>query len=223
MSATLSTKLQRLDDFLVSEAVGDDAMLLSELDGFLAGLIVCPDMITPSEWLPVVWGEESPVFETERQAQAVIKLIMGHYNDIARQLDQDRYSPIYDIFDDDDKMAWELWVDGFWQAVLLHPEGWLDIDTTDDEDVQTAMFSLSRLHEIAATPPGDLKPMEMDEQLEELAPGLIPYAVSILHRARCLQTAQATTSARQKHPKVGRNDPCPCGSGKKFKRCCLRK
>jgi hypothetical protein len=24
-------------------------------------------------------------------------------------------------------------------------------------------------------------------------------------------------------PKVGRNDPCPCGSGRKFKRCCLRK
>lgn len=23
--------------------------------------------------------------------------------------------------------------------------------------------------------------------------------------------------------KVGRNDPCPCGSGKKFKKCCLNK
>lgn len=23
--------------------------------------------------------------------------------------------------------------------------------------------------------------------------------------------------------KVGRNDPCPCGSGKKFKKCCGRK
>jgi uncharacterized protein YecA (UPF0149 family) len=22
--------------------------------------------------------------------------------------------------------------------------------------------------------------------------------------------------------KVGRNEPCPCGSGKKFKKCCLR-
>ena len=22
-------------------------------------------------------------------------------------------------------------------------------------------------------------------------------------------------------PKVGRNDPCPCGSGKKYKHCCL--
>ena len=25
------------------------------------------------------------------------------------------------------------------------------------------------------------------------------------------------------HPKVGRNDPCPCGSGKKYKHCCLGK
>lgn len=24
-------------------------------------------------------------------------------------------------------------------------------------------------------------------------------------------------------PKVGRNDPCPCGSGKKYKKCCLLK
>jgi uncharacterized protein YecA (UPF0149 family) len=24
-------------------------------------------------------------------------------------------------------------------------------------------------------------------------------------------------------PKVGRNEPCPCGSGRKFKKCCGRK
>jgi preprotein translocase subunit SecA len=28
---------------------------------------------------------------------------------------------------------------------------------------------------------------------------------------------------RNKGEKVGRNDPCPCGSGKKFKNCCMRK
>ncbi len=27
---------------------------------------------------------------------------------------------------------------------------------------------------------------------------------------------------RRENPKVGRNDPCPCGSGKKFKKCCAR-
>jgi preprotein translocase subunit SecA len=28
--------------------------------------------------------------------------------------------------------------------------------------------------------------------------------------------------ARRKTPKVGRNEPCPCGSGKKYKHCCGR-
>jgi len=28
---------------------------------------------------------------------------------------------------------------------------------------------------------------------------------------------------RREHPKVGRNEPCLCGSGKKYKRCCLEK
>ncbi|SKA74357.1 YchJ family protein [Desulfobaculum bizertense] len=29
-------------------------------------------------------------------------------------------------------------------------------------------------------------------------------------------------TVRRESPKVGRNDPCPCGSGKKFKKCCGR-
>ena len=30
-------------------------------------------------------------------------------------------------------------------------------------------------------------------------------------------------SKMQKEQKVGRNEPCPCGSGKKYKHCCARK
>jgi len=30
----------------------------------------------------------------------------------------------------------------------------------------------------------------------------------------------ATTPWRRAYPKVGMNDPCPCGSGKKYKKCC---
>jgi hypothetical protein len=44
-------------------------------------------------------------------------------------------------------------------------------------------------------------------------------------RERLLQEIEAEVAATEPHHNpfrgVGRNDPCPCGSGKKFKRCCL--
>jgi SWIM/SEC-C metal-binding protein len=47
----------------------------------------------------------------------------------------------------------------------------------------------------------------------ELAPDK-PEDVSDMDRA--LRPPEPVVAA----PKVGRNDPCPCGSGKKFKKCC---
>ncbi|MEP0772806.1 MAG: preprotein translocase subunit SecA [Acidobacteriota bacterium] len=38
--------------------------------------------------------------------------------------------------------------------------------------------------------------------------------------ARQSPTAGPPTTVRRQTPKVGRNDPCPCGSGKKYKKCC---
>jgi uncharacterized protein YecA (UPF0149 family) len=35
--------------------------------------------------------------------------------------------------------------------------------------------------------------------------------------------AQEVKTIRRDHPKVGPNDACPCGSGKKFKKCCGKK
>ncbi|MCK9996504.1 MAG: SEC-C domain-containing protein [Candidatus Krumholzibacteria bacterium] len=42
-------------------------------------------------------------------------------------------------------------------------------------------------------------------------------------RAAPQPRADSPTGARpvqREEPKVGRNDPCPCGSGKKYKKCC---
>ncbi|MEI8254557.1 MAG: SEC-C metal-binding domain-containing protein [Deltaproteobacteria bacterium] len=35
-----------------------------------------------------------------------------------------------------------------------------------------------------------------------------------------LRAARNALPARRTSPRVGANDPCPCGSGKKYKRCC---
>lgn len=34
------------------------------------------------------------------------------------------------------------------------------------------------------------------------------------------QSFAPTSGYRRPEPKIGRNDPCPCGSGKKYKKCC---
>jgi len=52
----------------------------------------------------------------------------------------------------------------------------------------------------------DIPPDEID-RLKELS---VEYAKSMIKSYQC-----------QYHRKVGRNDPCPCGSGKKYKKCCI--
>jgi hypothetical protein len=56
---------------------------------------------------------------------------------------------------------------------------------------------------------GDIEDIEIDFGLREN-----PYI------PRLIRPTQEFLSVRTE-PKVGRNDPCPCGSGKKFKKCCL--
>lgn len=47
--------------------------------------------------------------------------------------------------------------------------------------------------------------------------------VAVMMREYEEEQQQAATPIRHPEPKVGRNAPCPCGSGKKYKQCCLRK
>ena len=77
--------LDRLHDLLSAIPAERDGMTVAELDGYVAALIVCPEMIPPSEWLPGVWGGEHE-FGDVAEAEATIAAVMGHYNRIAGEL-----------------------------------------------------------------------------------------------------------------------------------------
>jgi hypothetical protein len=47
--------------------------------------------------------------------------------------------------------------------------------------------------------------------------------VAFLERNGSSSTGQRPLPPRRELAQVGRNDPCPCGSGKKYKFCCLTK
>ena len=48
----------------------------------------------------------------------------------------------------------------------------------------------------------------------------VQHEIDHLNGMRILDRAQQLTIRREK-PKIGRNEPCHCGSGKKYKKCCI--
>ena len=67
----------------------------------------------------------------------------------------------------------------------------------------------------------DRPEMQVDQQ-EDLQMTLIQsmYALRQWWRNYHRDALPASLPFEREAPKVGRNDPCPCGSGKKYKKCC---
>jgi peptide deformylase len=63
--------------------------------------------------------------------------------------------------------------------------------------------------------------VENDRELRTLEAVCIQHEIDHLNGIRCLDKAVDTTIRVEKKP--GRNEPCHCGSGKKFKKCCINK
>jgi uncharacterized protein len=82
ITQTGSIDLDTLEDYLLSGRSPKDCMALSDLDGFLTGIVVGPELVMPAEWLPVIWGGVEPEFESEADRQTVFDAIMGRYNEI---------------------------------------------------------------------------------------------------------------------------------------------
>ncbi len=87
-----------------------------------------------------------------------------------------------------------------------------------DEDTRTALAGLIMLADINRGD-GSLSKSETDD-LTKRAPDLIPYWVPILNAWRIGQHL-ASQPPTPHFGKVGRNDPCPCGFGKKYKKCAI--
>lgn len=120
-----SIDLDALDDYLMCDHAPDDGMGLSDLDGFLTGVVVGPELILPSEWLPVIWGGQEPKFGTEDEMRTVLGTIMGRYNEIAACFNSDpgEFDPIFWEGPHGEVIASD-WAGGFLDAVALRSKAW---------------------------------------------------------------------------------------------------
>jgi len=109
------------------------------------------------------------------------------------------------------------WVAGFQHAALCFPE----LADLPDDDVAAALARLYRHlpaetaeeKEVVATLDREHPLNDLDDAIEELVLAVADLADLTEDERYRVETI------RRDSPKVGRNDPCPCGSGRKYKQC----
>lgn len=214
---------EALEDFLISDQTPGDCMAISDLDGFLTGVAISPELIMPSEWVPRIWGDGAPDFKSEEEANQVMGAIMERYNEILGQLSDGgdgQLEPIFWEFPGRGIMAGD-WAEGFVDAMRLRPERWLEI--LGDKSTRNLLAPILAL--ACDDEGGSFIDIGEDALgvINDEAPSLIPAAVHAFDqafKARREDGEELSGEEPLRFNKIGQNEPCPCGSGRKYKRCC---
>lgn len=219
-------EFDELDHFLLYDVDTEEVMVMDMVDGFMHAIAIGPTTIHPNQWLPKIWGtkEIMPPMGSIEELNHMLGLVMRHFNSIIAGLDDDprEIRPCWSTmtYDGDERVYddAEGWSYGFVQGMRLCWEGWQPLLSTPQG--KSWFRPIALLGE-------DNHSVDQDEltrtpAMRSALAQQIPQAVLDMH-AHWLPVRIAVHQravARALKPKVGRNDPCPCGSAKKFKKCC---
>ncbi len=226
-----------LDDLLAGIPEPLEPLDAVMLDGFLAGVIVQPELIATERWLPHVfdagghrWGEAEPTPEQTRARELIARrhaamnrslAEFGGFDPLILEPAEDEEGTTPDGADapilDATTRAILPWVAGFEFAASIFPAMY----ELDDDAVATTLTRLYRFlpaegdeEEATAALLAKEHPIAtLDAAIEEVV-----ACVGELYDLTAPLRYQVET-VRRAAPKVGRNDACPCGSGRKFKHC----
>lgn len=203
----------------------DTAMNIERFDGFLCALVSGPDTVMLSEYWPIALGCDpatTQVFSTDEETREIIGLVLKHWNSIATRLHGGEiYSPVF-LEDDAGQASGIEWAKGFFEGVNIRRELWEEL--FEDEDAGALLVPmLSLALEDDPDPEIRSKLPQLEKREDILATAAIALAGIYDYFKQRRTPLMSSTPVRRSEPKVGRNEPCPCGSGAKYKNCCLRK
>lgn len=219
-------EMDELGNFLLSDATSDETMMLDRLDGYLTAIVTAPVMLAARVWLPHVWGpseKDEPTFDSSAQLERITGLIMRQFNSIALRLQEnpDACEPVFDsaVYPDSPReyVDGEMWAYGYMTGVDLQRQDWRRFfDNTNNTELLRPIYLLGT-EDVTAD---EEALIETPEQREELSKQ-IPVSVAGLYRFwQPYRSAVAEPTMQRENPKIGRNEKCPCGSGRKYKKCC---
>ena len=203
------------DDLEKNEGVLD----ISELDGFFTALVSGPEVILPSRWLPAVWGDYAPEWENQKYFEAVFSLLIRHMNGIAATLMEqpEDFEPLFleRVVEDKTYAVVDEWCEGYVRGMKLAEEAW----ASGGPEMRVLLMPILAFTNETDWKAHDLTDVEIGDLHVAITRNVREIHAYWLHDARRRCPPNSRFGARR--PAVGRNDPCPCGSGKKYKKCCL--
>ncbi|HJW02860.1 MAG TPA: UPF0149 family protein [Azospira sp.] len=216
--------LDRLEALLDDPAL-ELTMDLDELQGYLCAALAGPVPTPEEQWLVEILGsEEAVASEAGQEAAALLRRFAAKQAELLAS-NEPLLLLLYGKEEGDDAPSdFKPWCIGFLHGVDGSPEDWFD--AIDDEEelnwIDERLFPLMVLTgeaEAAAKEHGEewVEGQEL-EDLERQCEDDLPVAVADMYRFWLAKRSGGTV--RREGGKVGRNDPCPCGSGKKYKACC---
>jgi uncharacterized protein len=214
-AALSQEELDALEALLGSDVFHDDAMPLDAMQGLFFALAAAPDIVVPSRWLPVALGEE-PRYASGDQAQQVLELVMRYYNQCVHAAATDDFALLlYRREDGTEDLA--TWCAGYLEGVDAATPGWHEAG--DPDEVNELLFPFIVLAgELPEKEKRQFRPAEWRDLVKSCEGTIGDAIVEVREYWKALRNPPQTV--RRGSPKTGRNDPCPCGSGKKFKQCC---
>ncbi len=220
-------ELDQLEAFFTREDLPESCMDLSMLDGFCTALAIGPNLSNPEDWLPLVWGEPEPgetspnLFADPAEARRISGLVLRFYNDRFHSLagDIDVYEPLVYEHEVDGRreMILDEWCTGFVTGIQVDAEGWHSLLTASPEDEGALLSPMLLFGTVDGWKQMEETP-ELQARRQDFIDAIPPCVLAI--RDYWLPFRKAGSTIERETPKVGRNDPCPCGSGRKFKKCC---
>ena len=227
--AITGRELQELSDFFISDAASEHSMMLDMIDGYLTAVIIGPVTVLPDRWLPFVWdmsgGGKEPKFESLKQAQHIVDLLMKMSDRITMELlYTDSFKPLPDATyygrEEDRDNAIKLWAAGFFSGVQSNSSDWESINADKSASTLLLAMSMFMVNGDNSIPPISIERLRA---LWETMPEFVRVINDFWHPGQRSEIARARAMAiATETERTGRNEPCPCGSGKKFKKCCGR-
>ncbi|MBS0322064.1 MAG: UPF0149 family protein [Proteobacteria bacterium] len=205
-------ELDRLAARLASDALAD-AMPLDAVQGLLFALASGPQpMVAPPAWLPLALGD-NPQWASDDERADTEALLVRFADDCARDIREAEDSLPLILFGDDDEPDYATWCAGYLDGVDLPDARWYaegDADVLDEYLAPVRVLA----GELADGAPDS---REHRAAVRAARADLEPALIDLWHY--WFERRIAREPVRRDAPKLGRNDPCHCGSGRKFKQC----